>query len=228
MSTIGEVLDSVVAKLSDENYTKSLAFYHLWFDIGQTYLQVTSFFNKRGTSSIDPDSGKLIHPTAQLILRFSEDVSAQSDRIPPPRTSGLQSRLCTTTLREFFSTNLRVVWGGESYATGFRSDANLIAHWANLGYVEEAAIHNHILQSLTSHPKLYDHQADALIILFKLAGATFGAYADPSVVDRCFELLQDHKYANPHDSERWSHDGLRRANSYDLMKRELIQVSTPH
>ena len=234
MSTIGEVLDSVVAKLSDENYTKSLAFYHLWFDIGQTYLQVTSdhtfnsIFSKRGTGAIDPNSGKLIHPTAQLILRFSEDVSAQSDRIPPPRTSGLQSRLCTTTLREFFSTNLRVVWGGESYATGFRSDANLIAHWANLGYVEEAAIHNHILQSLTSHPKLYDHQADALIILFKLAGATFVAYADSSVVDRCFELLQDHKYTNPHDSERWNRDGLRRANSYDLMKRELIQVGTPH
>ena len=119
MSTIGEVLDSVVAKLSDENYTKSLAFYHLWFDIGQTYLQVTSdhtfnsIFSKRGTGAIDPNSGKLIHPTAQLILRFSEDVSAQSDRIPPPRTSGLQSRLCTTTLREFFSTNLRVVWGGD-------------------------------------------------------------------------------------------------------------------
>ena len=234
MSTIGEVLGSVVAELSDENYAKSLAFYHLWFDIGQTYLQVTSdhtfnsIFNKRGTSLIDPDSGKLIHPTAQLILRFADDVSAQPDSIPPPPTSELQNRLCTMTLREFFTTNLRVVWGGENYAAGFRADANLIAHWANLGYVEETAIHNHILQSLTSHPTLYDHQADALIILFKLAGATFGAYADPSVVDRCFELLQDHKYVNPHDSERWSHDGLRRANSYDLMKRELIQVSTPH
>ena len=56
--------------------------------------------------------------------------------------------------------------------------------------MEEAAIRNHILQSLISHPKLYSHQADALIILFKLAGATFEAYVDPAVVDRCFELLK--------------------------------------
>ena len=27
---------------------------------------------------------------------------------------------------------------------------------------------------------------------FKIAGAAFEAYADPSVVDRCFELLKDH------------------------------------
>ena len=40
----------------------------------------------------------------------------------------------------------------------FYADTNLIAHWANLGYVEEPAIRNHILQSLISHPKLYDHR----------------------------------------------------------------------
>ena len=76
----------------------------------------------------------------------------------------------------------------------FISEANLIACWANLGCVEESAIHNHILQSLISKPvpKLYDHQVDAIIVLFRIAGATFEAYADPSVVDRCFELLKDH------------------------------------
>ena len=87
-------------------------------------------------------------------------------------------------------------------------EANLIAHWANLGYVEEAAIHNLILQSLISHPKLYDHQADVLIILFKLAGTTFEAYADPSVVNRCFELLKDH----------YNHSSV---------KKELVRVSAP-
>ena len=71
-------------------------------------------------------------------------------------------------------------------------DSNLIARWANSGHVDQATIRNHILQSLISHPKLYDHQADALIILFKIAGATFEAYADPSVVDRCFELLKNY------------------------------------
>jgi len=62
----------------------------------------------------------------------------------------------------------------------------------NLGYVEETAIRDHILQSLISHPKLYKVQVDALIILFKLAGATFAKYSDLAVVDRCFELLKVH------------------------------------
>ena len=63
---------------------------------------------------------------------------------------------------------------------------------ANLGYVEETTIRDHILQSLISHPKLYKFQADALIILFKLAGATFAKYSDPAVVDGCFELFKVH------------------------------------
>ena len=68
--------------------------------------------------------------------------------------------------------------------------ANFIAHLANPGCLDESVIHNDILQSLTSHPKLYNHQADGLIILFKLVGTTFEKYGDPSVVDRCFELLE--------------------------------------
>ena len=103
-------------------------------------------------------------------------------------------------------------------------DANLIAHWANLGYVDETTIRNHILQSLISHPTLDDHQADALVILFKLAGATFEAYADPSVVNRCFELLQDHKYSNPYRDNGWDDD---KVNGYDLMRRGPLQVRTP-
>ena len=73
-------------------------------------------------------------------------------------------------------------------------DVNLIAHCANLGYIEEHAIRNHILQSLISHAKVYDHQVIALAILFRIAGATFGAYVDPAVVDRCFELLKNHRF----------------------------------
>ena len=72
---------------------------------------------------------------------------------------------------------------------------------------------------------MYDHQADALIILFKLAGATFEAYADPSVVDRCFELLQGHKYHNPHDHDHWDPDEQARlANGYELIRKEAVQV----
>ena len=251
MANIDNALCSAIRQLSDDNYAHSLAFCRLWFDIGQTHDQspydriFDAILTNRGTDSsmIDPGRGKLIHSTAHLIIRFASDI--ESDHLLSPHNSGLQSRLCARTLREFFDGNAGACGGN---GTGdICVDANLIAHWANLGYVEEAVIRNHILQSLISHPKLYDHQADALIILFKLAGATFEAYADPSVVDRCFELLKDYKYHNPdlnnfnnshpnYDSSRsnpiyyldsyWS-GVLNRGKSYDLMKKELVQVRAP-
>ena len=109
---------------------------------------------------------------------------------------------------------------GRDAVCEFYADANLVAHWANLGYLEENAIRHRVLQSLISHPRLYDHQADALIILFKLAGATFEAYADPSVVNRCFELLKGHSYRGPYPHQS-SND------YYRGMKRDLVQVSVP-
>ena len=87
-------------------------------------------------------------------------------------------------------------------------DSNLIAWQANSGYVKETTIRNHILQPLVDDPsysKTYDHQADAMIILFKIAGATFKAFVDPPVVDRCFEIFKDH----------YSHDSV---------KGKLVQV----
>ena len=243
MEDIDKSLGLAVHQLSDENYAHSLAFYRFWLDIGQTYHPIPSdqildaIWNNRGTSSsmIDPAKGKLIHSTAHLIVRFASD--AESDHFLAPHGSGLRSRLCARILREFFSGNQRAA--RSELAVNFYADANLLAYWANLGYVEEAAIRNHILQSLISYPKLHDHQADALIILFKLAGPTFEAYADPSVVDRCFELLKDHKYYNRdlinyNNGDRsydpyneWA-EVLSRGNSYDLMKKELVQVRAPH
>jgi hypothetical protein len=186
------------------------------FGQGSGFVQASGF----GLRPVNQESGhvshKLIHPTAHSILRFASD--AESDRILAPHNSGLQRRLSTKTLQDFFSSNLTAVWhkglqeqapkakppqsasvfgqpqsdplqSQNSTLQHFYGDTNFIAHWANLGYVKEVDIRNHILQSLISHPKLYGHQADALIILFKLAGATFGAYVDPAVVDRCFKLL---------------------------------------
>ena len=139
---------------------------------------------------------QLTHSTAHLIVRFASD--AESDRLLAPYSSGLQSRLSTRSLQEFFSVNLMIVGGrGSGRWSDFCTSANLVAHWANLGYVEEATIRNHILQSLISHPTLRNHQVYGLIILFKLAGATFEAYADPSVLDRCFGLLKNHRFVDP-------------------------------
>ena len=221
---VGNALGSVIRNLSDENYTESFASYRLWSDIGETYYRTPPsrsiygtppsqtfdviWDNRAATGSIDPGSGQLIHSTAHLILRFARD--AESDHVLARRSSGLQSSLRARSLQEFFSHNVKAPpsgWGGEK-TDGFHADANFIAHWANLGYIEEAAIHNHILQSLISHPQLGDRRADALIILFKLAGATFEAYADPSVVDRCFELLKHHYDDKP-------------------TKKQLVQVCKP-
>jgi hypothetical protein len=201
LSTVIQTALCSVPKISDENYEQSFAFRRLWFDIEQTYRQIPSdlvsnvVLGDRGVDSINVDRGELIHPTAHLILRSASD--AESDHILAPYNAGLQSRLCARVLQEFFWDNLQSVQKVESsgwscFPQAFYTNTNLIAHWANLGYAEEASIHDHILQSLISHPKLYDHQADALVILFKLVGATFEAYADPSAVDRCFELLKGH------------------------------------
>ena len=227
---IEQTLRSV--SLSDEHYAKSFASFRFWFDIGHTYHQVPSdqifnaIWNGRRATSIDSESGKLIHSTAHLVLRFASD--AESDHTLALHSSGLQRRLCTRSLREFFTDNLMTVVSRTSdVMPDFYTDVNLIACWANLGYVEENAIRNHILQSLISHYKLYDHQANALIILFKLAGATFEAYADPSVVNRCFELLRDHKYHNPWRSNPQDPNKVHGANIYERIKKELIQVCTP-
>jgi len=200
MDEIDKALSSVVEKLSDENYEQSLAFYRVWFGIGQAHHQIPSdqifnaVWNNRRMGSMESNlsSGRLINSTISLILRFASD--AELDHFLGPYSSGLQSRLCAKALQEFFNNNLKGTRCGDPESVyGICTDANLIAHWANLGYVEEAVIRDHILQSLISHSTLYDHQVYALVILFKLAGATFEAYADPSVVGRCFELLKNHR-----------------------------------
>ena len=226
---IEEALSSVVGKITDRNYEQSLACFRFWLKIGQTYCQIPydpgpdysktlfeyvfdAIWRNRTATPIDPGCGKLVHPTAHLILRLARDV--ESDHLLAHHGDGLQTRLRTKVLLEFFKTNLELVqgkndhpapvqrWGGHptpaqgksglpNRLQSFCADTSLIAHCINLGHVEEDVIHNHILQSLITHPNLYDHQADGLIILFKLAGTTLERYADPSVVDRCFNLLKD-------------------------------------
>ena len=197
MKNIQRGLGSAVSGLSDQNYEKSLAYFRFWFGIGQTYshvppdliFDVVCEYRETGPSR----GSDFIYPNAHQVLRFVSDV--ESDTILGLHSAGLRSRFCTRILRDFFDMDLEAMHGSYEYAPGlFYMDANLIAHGANLGYIEEDTIRNHILQSLISHDKLYNHQVDALIILFRVAGATFEAYADPTVVDRCFELLKNHNH----------------------------------
>ena len=144
---------------------------------------------------IEPPSGKLIHLTALLALRFAAD--AEPDSTLAPHSVGLQIGLCARFPKDFFEDGMtwHVEYNDGRWLEGgwdrLYACANFVTHLANLGCLDESVIRDDIPQSLTSHPKLYNHcQADGLIILFKLAGATFEKYGDSSVVDRCFELLE--------------------------------------
>ena len=191
MGYIQDSLRSAVNGLSDQDYERYFAHYRFWFNIGLTYSQITpdQIFDDIWASRII-STGGLFHQTAHSIIRFAGDV--ESDSTLAPYAAGLQSRLCAGILRDFFDISPWV------HLNQFVSGANFIASWANLGYIEESAIRNDILQSLIpeAFPNLYDPQADAIIVLFKIAGATFEAYADPSVVDRCFGLLRNHYSSN--------------------------------
>lgn len=224
MGTIGQALSLVVRELTEKNHTQSLAFYRFWLETGRTYTQIPpdqifdAIWDDRTTGSIEPRYGQIFNSRAHLHLRFANDV--ESDPILAPYNSGLQSHLCTRSLQEFSNNNLMAAYGrGGNTLTNFYADVNLIAHWANLGYMEEATIRNYVLQSLISHPTLYDHQAHALLILFKLSGATFEAYVDPPVVDRCFELLKIHSSSYHPDFGRYSE------SEAELKRR--IQVRAP-
>jgi len=225
MDDINYILDSTFKGLSDQNYAESFDYYRLLFDIGHAYHGIPSdrifdtIWNCRAmNSTIDTSNCQLIH-SADLILRFARD--AESDHMLAQHSSGLQSRLSARALQEFIANIVGTV-RGRGYPSTAYVDTNLVAHWANLGYVEENVIRNHILQSLISHPKFLDHQADTLIILFKLAGATFEAYAGTSVVDRCFELLKGHSYTSPYAQYP---DYYQSHRDYIQRRIDLVEVS---
>ena len=206
-SDIRGYLGKLLTEISDENYDQTFTGFRLWIEISQAHLHKPTLripdclYDNRGSSAIKPRSGKLIHPTAHLIIRFAKDV--EPGHVLPSLGIRRKSHLCAQVLSRFFAQNVELMMN-KSYRKDpdkdrqwLCTDANFVAHFAKMGYIKKSVIRNHILQSLISHPaKLYDHQADALIILFKLAGATFEKYVDPSVVDRCFERLEYHYIDN--------------------------------
>ena len=223
-SKVRVVLSNLTKGLSEENYNESLAQYRLWLDIGIAHGHVSD--DDQLTDDVlqimqpdlpKRDQGEIIHPAVHLFSRFVKDIGTDGTSA---QFLGLR-RSCTETLKAFFEENLSyVLWNRQIEAEGeggwgryslmamefpdelakgaveFLIKTNLIACWVNLGYVKRTVIRNHILQSLFTDPKLHGHQADALIILFKVAGATLGAYADPLVVDRCFEALKRRYFRN--------------------------------
>ena len=194
MSNLRETLRNLIENLSEKNYEETLAQYRFWLDLGIAHGHVVQGqVENDARQLIQPDQmrndGEFTHPTAHLFFRFVRDME---DRMVSRSASEYHKHQCAKAVADCFEINLELVKNGSGWSGSFLTDINLIAHWANLGFVEESVIRNHILQSLISHPKLHNHQADALVILFRLAGATFETYADPSVLDRCFQLLEGH------------------------------------
>ena len=191
MENFQAALNKKIAELSDKNYDQTLAFFRLWFEIGQTQSKIPpdavlcALRTYRSPNSTDHN---LTDQTAYLVLRFASD--AESDHILAPHSVELQSRLCAESLRLFFDTDLGVAYNQGPWDRSYNTHVNLLAHYINLGYVGETAVRDHILQSLISHSTLRDHHTYALVVLFKIAGATLAAYADPTVINRCFGLLK--------------------------------------
>jgi len=137
--------------------------------------------------------GHLIHTNVHLLPRFLTD--AEVDPALSTYAIGLHDRLCRESLDQFFRQNLDYIPGGWEGPTSeqlceFYTRVNLIAHWVNLGYVKLEDVRDHILQSLALQPTVHPHQLNSLMILLKISGATFAAYVDPSVMDRCCDLLK--------------------------------------
>ena len=227
MSNIEEVLGSLIKNLSEKNYERSFAQYRFLIEIARTCSQIPSdlilntIWKQISNRQLPSHSGQyyyILYPTSPLVLRFASD--AESDNILAPHTAGLRSCLCTNTLRQFYDHWLGVIYRGCAPSADFLLDANLIAHTVNLGYVDETVIRGHILQFLTrTPPPTPPHfQETALFVLFKIAGATFDAYTDSSVVDRCFELLKGYDFSKW--DAHWQQLGVGRL--YD----ELVRAKT--
>ena len=204
MRNIQNAFASAISSISDEHYEQSLDYFRLWFGIGQRYSQNPSdlvfdaIYGHRTKGSWSYSNVFKGYSIGHLIPRFVGDV--ESDPVFAPYSAGLRNRFCARILQEFFDDGLEGMNGdnGRDWHQ-FCVDANLVAHCANLGYIEEDMIRDYVLQSLISHPKLHDHQACALLILLQIAGATFEAHVDPAVFGRCFQLLKNHNFSN-----RWS------------------------
>ena len=156
MSSIEGALGSVIVYLSEENYERSLAQYRFLFELVQTYSQIPSDFiydtiweQIKNRQLPSHNNCCIFYHTSPLILRFAGD--AESDSILASQSAGLRSRLCTSTLREFFDHGLGVLYRGLNAVGGYLLAANLIAHGVNLGYIEETSIRNHTSFSLTPH-----------------------------------------------------------------------------
>ena len=196
---ISNLLGNLVSHLSEKNYEQTLSDYRLWTKIGVTHGWISE---KQLENDIKGNMqphlvyqaksyDQLVHPTSHLLLQFITDVELNP-------VSSTHARLCHSSLHDFFADNSYLdfcpsAWGGDKMRE-FYTNVNLLAHFVNLGHVGVEDVQDHILQSLTFRPIPQNHQLCSLLILLKIAGATFAAYVDPSFMDRCLNVLKSAEY----------------------------------
>ena len=222
---ISSYLNKLVLGLSEENYDQTLSDYRLWMGIGVTHgwIPGDQLYNDILTSMkpelVDPSSAQLIHSTSRRLLRFVTEVG--NDPLLSAFVSGTHERLCLQSLKNFFAINLDFMLGKDrpiAELRRFYTDANFLAHWANLGYLNVEDVRSHILQSLTFRPTTFTYQSNSLAVLLNISGATFAAYVDSSVMDRCCDVL---KSVNPGSS--WVADGLAKVRTLILTMRKIYE-----
>ena len=185
---IPQHLRRLVSNLSEKNYEQMVSDYRFWMKIGLTHGwtsddELDSYIQE----NIKPGPHQqLIHPTSHFLLQFVTDVSFDP-------VSSTHTRLCHSSLYRFFADNLD--FSSRSYPkdhqlSEFYTNVNFLAHWVNLGYLGVEDVRDHLLQSLTFQHSPLDYQVNSLLILLKIAGATFAAYVDPPVINHCLNIIK--------------------------------------
>ena len=197
MGGVPDFLRKLVSGLSEKNYEQTLFDYRFWMKLGaehglisqgQLYNDIRARINP---DLVYPSSKQLIHPTGRLLLRFVTDVGL--DPALSTYASDAHDRLCRSSFEGFVTDNLDFMSGSrvtDSDFCRFYTNANFLAHCINLGHLSREDVRDRILQSLTFRPTIQPHQFNSLIILLKISGSTFAAYAAPLVLDRCYDVLK--------------------------------------
>lgn len=164
------------------NFLLGFIRYHFWFELGEVYSQIPSdvVFDSIWNHKRDfPLDNYIFHPTSPLVYRFASD--AESDHILAPYSIELRSRLNACILQEFLAINVALTYTSSYSRTDFLVDANLIAHCANLGYIEETAIRN--------------PNVPPAILNRMMSASAWWSYKEgwTSVIDQCFHCLSDHR-----------------------------------
>ena len=196
---ISEFLGGLVSRISEENYEKTLSDYRLWLKIGAArgwipddQLQNAILENMR-PELVYPSSSQLIHPTTHLLVQLITDTE-------PNPVSPTHVQLCQSSLKDFFADNSAFYFRTSVHSSDWRkfyTNVNFLAHWVNVGCLNVEDVRDHILQSLTCRPVPGFYQLCSLLILLKIAGATFAAYVDPSVMDHCLRVLKSSGFSLP-------------------------------